>query len=140
MIAVEIVRKTPDQVGFAVQPRRWVVERFFAWINRNRRLAKDFEATIDGALGLAVVQRLLTAGATCHLPNFDPAELEQFPHTDHPNVQIATGVDLTGLSLEGLFKGRPNALRLTAGTTGTHHQSCGSVVSGVGPAQPRPTT
>ena len=39
-IAVEIVRKNPDQVGFAVQPRRWVVERFFAWINRNRRLAK----------------------------------------------------------------------------------------------------
>ncbi|MCZ6497694.1 MAG: short-chain dehydrogenase, partial [Gammaproteobacteria bacterium] len=48
-----------------------------------------------GALGLAVVQRLLTAGATCQLPNFDPAELEQFPHTDHPNVQITTGVDLT---------------------------------------------
>ncbi|MGQ0485388.1 MAG: IS5/IS1182 family transposase, partial [Hyphomicrobiales bacterium] len=33
----------------AVQPRRWVVERFFAWINRNRRLAKDFEATIASA-------------------------------------------------------------------------------------------
>ena len=49
LIAVEIVRKNPDQVGFAVQPRRWVVERFFAWINRNRRLAKDFEATIDSA-------------------------------------------------------------------------------------------
>ena len=49
VIAVEIVRKSPDQVGFAVQPRRWVVERFFAWINRNRPLAKDFEATI--ALG-----------------------------------------------------------------------------------------
>ncbi len=43
MIAVEIVRKNPDQVGFALQPRRWVVERFFAWIGRNRRLAKDFE-------------------------------------------------------------------------------------------------
>ena len=39
-IAIEIVRAKPDQVGFAVQPRRWVVERFFAWINRNRRLAK----------------------------------------------------------------------------------------------------
>ena len=49
VIAVEIVRKSPDQVGFAVQPRRWVVERFFAWINRNRRLAKDFEATIASA-------------------------------------------------------------------------------------------
>lgn len=49
VIAVEIVRKNPDQIGFAVQPRRWVVERFFAWINRNRRLAKDFEASIASA-------------------------------------------------------------------------------------------
>ena len=49
LIAVELVRKNPDQVGFAVNPRRWVVERFFAWIGRNRRLAKDFEATIDSA-------------------------------------------------------------------------------------------
>ena len=48
-IAVEIVRKNPDQIGFAVQPRRWVVERFFAWIGRNRRLAKDFEATLESA-------------------------------------------------------------------------------------------
>ena len=49
-VALEIVRKHPDQVGFAVQPRRWVVERFFAWINRNRRLAKDVEATIPSAV------------------------------------------------------------------------------------------
>jgi transposase len=34
LIAVEIVRKNPNQVGFAVNPRRWVVERFFAWIGR----------------------------------------------------------------------------------------------------------
>ena len=31
LIAIEIVRKSPDQVGFAVNPRRWVVERFFSW-------------------------------------------------------------------------------------------------------------
>ena len=49
-IMLEIVRKHPDQVGFVVQPRRWVVERFFAWINRNRRLAKDVEATIPSAV------------------------------------------------------------------------------------------
>lgn len=49
IIIVEIVRKLPDQIGFAVLPRRWVVERFFAWIGRNRRLAKDFEATIASA-------------------------------------------------------------------------------------------
>jgi len=48
-IAIEIVKRKPDQVGFAVQPRRWVVERFFAWINRNRRLWKDAEATIESA-------------------------------------------------------------------------------------------
>ena len=48
-ITVEIVRKPPDQVGFAVHPRRWVVERFFAWISRNRRLWKDPEATLTSA-------------------------------------------------------------------------------------------
>jgi transposase len=48
-IRIEIVRKPPDQIGFAVHPRRWVVERFFAWINRNRRLWKDPEATLTSA-------------------------------------------------------------------------------------------
>jgi len=48
-IRFEIVRKPEGHVGFAVHARRWVVERFFAWINRNRRLAKDFEATIASA-------------------------------------------------------------------------------------------
>ncbi len=48
-IRVEIVRKPEGQVGFAVHARRWVVERFFAWIDRNRRLAKDVEATIASA-------------------------------------------------------------------------------------------
>ena len=48
-VAIEVVKKFTDQVGFQVLPRRWVVERFFAWINRNRRLAKDFEGTISSA-------------------------------------------------------------------------------------------
>lgn len=48
-VRVDIVRKPKDQTGFAVLPKRWVVERFFAWISRNRRLAKDAEATIKSA-------------------------------------------------------------------------------------------
>jgi putative transposase len=48
-IRIAIVKKPPDQVGFAVHPRRWVVERFFAWISRNRRLWKDPEATLTSA-------------------------------------------------------------------------------------------
>ena len=46
-IRIEVVRKADNQVGFAAIARRWVVERFFAWITRNRRLAKDSEATIQ---------------------------------------------------------------------------------------------
>src|SRR5438132_1452798 len=59
---VEIVRRMADTVGFEVLPRRWVVERTLAWLNRNRRLAKDFEATIASAtawLYLASVQLLI---------------------------------------------------------------------------------
>ena len=48
-IRIEIVRKPKGQVGFAVHARRWVVERFFSWIGRNRRLAKDFEASVASA-------------------------------------------------------------------------------------------
>src|SRR5215472_15574105 len=47
--SIEIVRRMADTVGFEVLPRRWVVERTLAWLNRNRRLAKDFEASIESA-------------------------------------------------------------------------------------------
>jgi transposase len=47
---VEIVTRSDLAAKFVVLPRRWVVERTFAWLNRNRRLAKDFEATLESAL------------------------------------------------------------------------------------------
>ena len=40
---LEIVAKVEGQRGFVALPRRWVVERTFAWLNRNRRLSKDYE-------------------------------------------------------------------------------------------------
>lgn len=48
-IRIEIVCKLEGQIGFAVHARRWVVERFFAWISRNRRSVEDFEATVASA-------------------------------------------------------------------------------------------
>ncbi|QNG47975.1 IS5 family transposase [Sphingobium yanoikuyae] len=53
-IMIEIVRKFADQTGFVVHPRRWVVERTFAWLNRNRRLAKDFKRSIKSATALSM--------------------------------------------------------------------------------------
>jgi putative transposase len=49
-ITVEIVTGPPNQRGFIVQKRRWVVERTFAWIGRYRRLAKDYERLASTAL------------------------------------------------------------------------------------------
>ena len=44
---LEIVRKLPDQIGFQVLPRRWVVERTFGWMTRWRRLVRDYEVRMD---------------------------------------------------------------------------------------------
>jgi transposase len=42
-LSVEIIKRSDAAKGFQVLPRRWVVERTLAWLNRCRRLAKDFE-------------------------------------------------------------------------------------------------
>jgi transposase len=42
-LSVEIVKRSDTANGFKVLPRRWVVERTLAWLNRCRRLARDFE-------------------------------------------------------------------------------------------------
>jgi putative transposase len=46
-VDLEIVPKPAGQKGFAVVPRRWVVERTFAWLGRYRRLSKDYEYHVE---------------------------------------------------------------------------------------------
>jgi putative transposase len=40
---MEIVERSDDEEGFKILPMRWVVERTFGWLGRNRRLSKDYE-------------------------------------------------------------------------------------------------
>src|ERR1700730_4509962 len=46
---IEIVKRSQSVGTFKAEPKRWVVERTLAWLNRCRRLSKDFEATIASA-------------------------------------------------------------------------------------------
>jgi len=55
-ISVTVVRRNDKQIkGFIMLPKRWVVERTFGWINRARRLAKDFEATNESSLAWLLI-------------------------------------------------------------------------------------
>ena len=43
LLEIEIVKRSDLAKGFVVQPKRWIVERTIGWLNRCRRLAKDWE-------------------------------------------------------------------------------------------------
>ena len=49
-VNVEIVKRSDQAHGFVVLPKRWIVERTFAWLGRCRRLAKDWECLNRKAL------------------------------------------------------------------------------------------
>lgn len=64
---LDIVERDEDQDGFEVLPRRWVVERTFAWLGRYRRLSKDYERctrSSEGMIYLASIQTMAKRIAT----------------------------------------------------------------------------
>lgn len=66
-LCLEIVLRSDDLAGFAVLPRRWVVERTFAWLGRYKRLAKDYELNpvhSESMIYVAMTQMLLKRLAT----------------------------------------------------------------------------
>lgn len=60
-ITLEIIRRGAHTKGFEVLPRRWVVERTFAWIFKNRRLVRDYEQLTE------VAETLITIAASATL-------------------------------------------------------------------------
>ncbi|HVA91924.1 MAG TPA: IS5 family transposase [Chloroflexota bacterium] len=70
---LRIVKRTDDQRGFVVLPKRWIVERTFGWWNKWRRLSKDYEglpqtseALIQVAMIALMVRRLARPRRTAH--------------------------------------------------------------------------
>jgi putative transposase len=59
-IVLEIVEREPGQIGFKVLPRRWVVERTFAWLGRYRRLSKDYEKCTKSSEGMVYIASIHT--------------------------------------------------------------------------------
>jgi|TARA_B100001971_G_C18060290_1_gene467558 putative transposase len=65
---LELVRRPAHQHTFQVLPRRWVVERTFAWLGRQRRLSKDYEAlskTTEAWIYTAMTGLMLRRLARC---------------------------------------------------------------------------
>ena len=59
---LDIVRKREDAKGFELLPKRWIVERTFAWIGRYRRLSKDYECSVktsEAMIYLAMIRLML---------------------------------------------------------------------------------
>jgi len=54
-LEVKVVKRSDDVRGFQVLPRRWVVERTFAWLMRHRRLVRDYETTETSAEAWAYI-------------------------------------------------------------------------------------
>jgi hypothetical protein len=59
---IEVVERSATAVGFEVLPKRWIVERTFAWVSRFRRMARDFERygrTAAAFIRLAMIRIML---------------------------------------------------------------------------------
>ena len=72
---LHIVRKPAGQRAFAVIPRRWAVERTFAWLTAHRRLARDYER--DPAVSEAMIRWAAISTITRRLARRQPATRQQ---------------------------------------------------------------
>jgi len=52
---LQIVKRNDDVTGFSVLPKRWIVERTFAWLGRYRQLSKDYEALPESSESMILI-------------------------------------------------------------------------------------
>ena len=72
---LEVVTRPKDVRGFVLLPKRWVVERTFAWNGRGRRHSKDYERRIDSSESMikitAIQQMLRRLSRSSDVPEFN---------------------------------------------------------------------
>lgn len=54
-LILQVVLRSEEQHGFRVVPRRWVVERTFAWLTQHRRLVRDYQETTTSSEALIYI-------------------------------------------------------------------------------------
>ena len=59
-ILLEVVKRSDDVTGFTVLPKRWIVERTLGWLNRYRRLSKDYEHCTRSSEGMIYLASIAT--------------------------------------------------------------------------------
>ena len=66
---LRISKKDPDQKGFKVIPKRWVVERTNAWNGNSRRLSKDYERTVASSEAFVIIAAIARTGRALSTPS-----------------------------------------------------------------------
>jgi transposase len=59
-LTVQVIKRSDDTTGFHVLPRRWVVERTFAWISKHRRCVRDYETRPDHHEAMVYIAMIMT--------------------------------------------------------------------------------
>ena len=57
-IRIDISMQLKSETGFQVLPKRWIVERTFAWLNTSRRLSKDYEVSSRSSESMVIISHL----------------------------------------------------------------------------------
>jgi putative transposase len=69
---LQVIKRTDQEKGFKLLPKRWVVERTFGWLGRYRRLSKDYEKltqTSEAMIQMAMIHIMIRRlGPTCQYP------------------------------------------------------------------------
>ncbi|MEU9111557.1 transposase [Streptomyces sp. NPDC048483] len=74
-LALQIIKRSDDTSGFTVLPRRWIIERSFAWLMRSRRLTRDDEARTDSSE--AMILWSMTMLMSCRLARRTPTRQQR---------------------------------------------------------------